>query len=273
MGKILPSTGGGVDTSTDTVAADKMRAGITAHNAAGVQITGTIADATESSPVTTNKTLSLAGKFCPNDIVVNVPQGSDTSSDTVAADKMRSGITAHNAAGVQITGTIADATESSPVTANKTLSLAGKFCPNDIVVNVPQGVTLPDEINGIDGGSFTPSSDTVANTVTFNHSLGAVPKMFITWASPLTDLDRYTDPTNNALIYGIMMNRSLETSSTLTKDGHSLVVARLINMTLSFQNTAINSGSLSTYFTNTTVKLNSAYYYYQGATYSWLVIY
>ena len=39
---ILAIPGGGTDTSNDTVTAPDMKAGITAHNAAGTQITGTM---------------------------------------------------------------------------------------------------------------------------------------------------------------------------------------------------------------------------------------
>lgn len=70
--------------------------------------------------------------------------GPDLSSDTVTAAKMLSGTTAHNAAGVKITGTIPTATEATPVTENKTLALKDKFCDKDIVVNIPGNVETSD---------------------------------------------------------------------------------------------------------------------------------
>lgn len=115
--KILSITteAGGVDTSNDTVTADSMLLGVTAHNAAGVQITGTIATSTPTI----------------EDNLVTIPAGHIASDTTLTVDEAA-------------TATVSDNT----VTINKgytskeyvvSVATAGAVVTDRNVVTVPKG--------------------------------------------------------------------------------------------------------------------------------------
>lgn len=96
-----------VDLTSDTVVADKLLAGYTAHNSAGQVISGTC------------------------DFNAN------TSSDTVVADKLTSGYTAHDANGQAITGTKQSITVNSlSVTENGIYTAPTGTAYNPVTVNV-----------------------------------------------------------------------------------------------------------------------------------------
>ena len=115
--KILSITteAGGVDTSNDTVTADSMLLGVTAHNAAGVQITGTIATSTPTI----------------DDNLITIPAGHIASDTTLTVDEAA-------------TATVLDNT----VTINKgytskeyvvSVATAGAVVTDRNVVTVPKG--------------------------------------------------------------------------------------------------------------------------------------
>ena len=115
--KILSITteAGGVDTSNDTVTADSMLLGVTAHNAAGVQITGTIATSTPTI----------------DDNLITIPAGHIASDTTLTVDEAA-------------TATVSDGT----VTINKgytskeyvvSVATAGAVVTDRNVVTVPKG--------------------------------------------------------------------------------------------------------------------------------------
>lgn len=85
-----------IDLTSDTVTTDKLLYGVTAHDRTGAIITGT---ATASGAIS-DTVVALAGGGDHHIIT-----GIDLSSDTVAADKLLSGYTAHNSSGTAITGT------------------------------------------------------------------------------------------------------------------------------------------------------------------------
>jgi hypothetical protein len=60
----------------------------------------------------------------------------DLTADTVAADKMLYGYTAHNAAGAQVTGSIQSMAGQSvtPTRSQQTIAASGKYMTGDIVV-------------------------------------------------------------------------------------------------------------------------------------------
>lgn len=87
----------------------------------------------------------------------------DISSDTVAAGKMLSGITAHDKSGAQVTGNIATKTASN-------LSASGK------TVTVPSGYYATQATKDVDTGSATtPATTITANpTISINTSTGLI---------------------------------------------------------------------------------------------------
>ena len=127
----------GVDTSSDTITADKLLEGQTAHNSAGEQITGSMTDNSGTSGTISSVSDSFTipegyhdgqgtvqiseserAKIIPENIKSGVKildvtgtasgegGGSDTSGDTVTASDLLAGVTAHDASGNQITGTM-----------------------------------------------------------------------------------------------------------------------------------------------------------------------
>lgn len=79
----IPKTAGGtalfVDTSEDTITAEKLRSGITAHDKSGEKITGTLPDVTQATPVITVSAAGLITASATQDAGV-VAAG--TKSDT-----------------------------------------------------------------------------------------------------------------------------------------------------------------------------------------------
>jgi N-acetylglucosamine-6-phosphate deacetylase len=67
---------GGVDTSQDTVTADTMLEGTTAHDASGEPITGTIPTYVGANPEIVRNSdimiLPTAKKYCANDITIQL---------------------------------------------------------------------------------------------------------------------------------------------------------------------------------------------------------
>lgn len=80
-----------------------------------------------------------------NEYVNKVVFGNDTlidlSADTVAADKVLSGYTAHGASGTPITGTIPTKTSADISLVNTTLTVDSGYYATNIQENIP-GVTM-----------------------------------------------------------------------------------------------------------------------------------
>ena len=93
----------GVDVSADTVVAAALRAGFTAHEASGAAITGIIQN--YEGAIVSGATPGAQAKYEEGyaDGQASMP---DLSKDTVTPDKLVLGETAHDASGVQITGTL-----------------------------------------------------------------------------------------------------------------------------------------------------------------------
>lgn len=108
----------GTDTSGDTVHADVLFDGYTAHDASGNRITGTYVN----------------------------PYNANTAEDTVTADTLLSGVTAHDASGAPITGTYLPPASSSDG-INAVTSAVGILpdIPDDTVISVC-AIYAPDAI-------------------------------------------------------------------------------------------------------------------------------
>ena len=113
-----------IDLSGDTVAADKLLSGYTAHNASGNQIIGTFTPIDLSSDTVIPDKL-LSGYTAHNangERITGTFTPIDLSGDTVTADKLLSGYTAHNANGVQIVGTLVPTVAPSYDLSNDTIA-------------------------------------------------------------------------------------------------------------------------------------------------------
>lgn len=101
------------DVSADTVTAAALFAGVTAHDKAGSQVTGTYSKpeaytgAVEVTPTKAAQTLATSGRVMPSDVTVRpIPaKYADTSGDTVDISHLAEGYTAHDKTGAAITGT------------------------------------------------------------------------------------------------------------------------------------------------------------------------
>lgn len=100
----------------------------------------------------------------PNQYINKVIYGDQTlidlTSDTATAANMLSGITAHNAAGAPITGTIATKTSSDVSLANTVVSIPTGYYASAISYNIP-GVAIP-----------VPSSGTNSFYITLPNGVG-----------------------------------------------------------------------------------------------------
>ena len=88
-----------MDISEDTVTADKLLAGYTAHDASGAPIVGSYTPSGASVIVVEDETDEHGG-------TIKKITGVDISNDTVTADHLEQGYTAHDASGAPITGTL-----------------------------------------------------------------------------------------------------------------------------------------------------------------------
>lgn len=158
ISKVVYGTTTLVDLTSDTVTADGLVEGLTAHDAAGNTVAGKnpYAKAATDSTVTTQADLiaqiqaALDGKAAGG--------GVDTSSDTVTPDALVEGYTAHDATGAQITGTNPyqkEQTDAAVASIATAIEGKGVDVPDDAVIGDMAAL-----IDGIDLGVDT-SSDTV----------------------------------------------------------------------------------------------------------------
>lgn len=96
--------------------------------------------------------------------------------------------------------TIADITES----VTKTLKTSGKYCEADIVVENTQdgGGSLPPVVSKIDGGSFTPTSETSTTDYSISHNLGEKPSGFVIWTD---DVHYGTAGSDSIILVNLML--------------------------------------------------------------------
>ena len=155
----LPKTGGGTATFTDTsptTAVDSdVASGKIYFKSDGTQSTGTASGGGGAGVVVTDTTDSHGGTIREITAVV-------LSSDTVTANVMLSGYTAHNASGTAITGNIATKTSSD-------LSASGD------TVTVPAGYYASNATKAVSAGTAgTPSASKGAVS---NHSIAVTPSV------------------------------------------------------------------------------------------------
>ena len=115
----------------------------------------------------------------------------DISNDTVTADKVLAGITAHDGSGAAITGTIqsVNATTITPTTSAQTAVPAGKYTNGAITVAAIQ----TEEKTVTENGVVTPSSGKYLSSVTVNVPTGSTINNQSKTVTP-TEERQYTTP-------------------------------------------------------------------------------
>lgn len=128
------------------------------------------------------------------------------------------------------------------------------------------GASLPSIISKIDGGSFTPSSDTTADLCSISHNLGVIPKGWIVWTE-----DEISGTVATRYIYTVGMvaiNVVDKNSNAYTYTGF---YGMFSNGTANGQLPAFKTSQIANHMTTTTLKYNNSLLYYKsGVTYNWL---
>ena len=119
-----------IDLTNDTVTADKLIQGYTAHNAAGLQITGTAQESGGSVITITDEADSHGGTIRHINAV-------SLDGDTVTAGSMLNGVTAHNSDGTAITGTIATKTSSDLTASGATVTAPSGYYATAATKTIP----------------------------------------------------------------------------------------------------------------------------------------
>lgn len=248
-----------------------------------------------SASTDTTKTLKTSGKYCEADIeVINTPDGggepvinplSVTENGTYNAPSGVDGyspVTVNVPQGITPSGTI-DITDTN-VTDVTNYATAQVVDADLVASNIKKDVNilgiigtfeggggLPTSISKIDGGSFTPSSDTKCNTYYINHNLGEKPKGFIIWND---NVEQYTAGTKRTIkcilsIRRTMLNQSSSITS-LSTDYFSMWNADGTPYHNQIFNYATQA-QVDREYANDTICFNyDSSYYGAGMTYKWI---
>lgn len=162
-----------IDLTNDTVTANTLKAGYTAHDASGNIITGTMDSATGvvlTGEINQNGSKTLYINGIANEALSSAESGGtidditatvllDLSDDTVVADKLMQGYTAHNSLGQQITGTLVPSGEEASF-GTKSITANGTYNATDDNFDGYSSVTVnvaSDEPN-LQSKSVTPTN-------------------------------------------------------------------------------------------------------------------
>lgn len=133
------------------------------------------------------------------------------------------------------------------------------------------GGSLPSSISKIDGGSFTPASDTAVINFNITHTLGVAPKGYVLWAD-----DVFTEEMAVGFNYIIAVMFSEAHISLNSVTNYSVVYNKYITSTNGTNSTSNNlqteAQSLA-YADSERIRYYNAalnFYYKQGITYKWL---
>jgi len=212
----LPKTGGGTATFTDvtdtTAAAADVASGKYFYTAAGVLTEGTASGGGGAGVVVTDTTDSHGGTIREITAVV-------LSSDTVTANVMLSGYTAHNASGTAITGNIATKTSSD-------LSASGD------TVTVPAGYYASNATKAVSAGTAgTPSASKGAVS---NHSIAVTPSV--------TNTSGYiTGSTITGTAVSVSASELVSGNLPITSNGNNIDVTNYATVSVNVSGTSKNT--------------------------------
>ena len=159
-------------------------------------------------------------------------------------------------------GTIAEITES----VTKTLKTSGKYCEADIVVENTQdgGGSLPPVVSKIDGGSFTPASETSTNSYSISHNIGEKPSGFVIW----TDDVIHGEAESNSMLLVNLMLKVCDYSATAVAVYAAARKASSGNF--GQYNNTVAATAESEWLSESSIKISmSSTSYKSGATYKW----
>ena len=195
-----------------------------------------IAELTENG----TKTLKTSGKYCEADIVVeNTKDGGITPSGNInITDTNVTDVTNYATAQVIDADLVAENIKKDV----NILGIVGSFEGG--------GGSLPSVISKIDGGSFTPASDTEIDIYDIHHNLAAPPAGFAIWSD---------NAGGSYSVYTLKNASSINNSTAAYSYFTSDETERLLT-------NAKWSGTSTTFI----VKRNGVMHYKAGTTYKWL---
>lgn len=212
----LPKTGGGTATFTDvtdtTAAAADVASGKYFYTAAGVRTEGTASGGGGAGVAVVDTPDAAGGTIREITAVV-------LSSDTVTANVMLSGYTAHNASGTAITGNIATKTSSD-------LSASGG------TVTVPAGYYASNATKAVSSGTAgTPSASKGAVS---NHSIAVTPSV--------TNTSGYiTGSTITGTAVSVSASELVSGNLPITSNGNNIDVTEYATVSVNVSGTSKNT--------------------------------
>ena len=194
----------------------------------------------------------------------------DISSDTVTADKLMQGYTAHDRTGALITGT---ATGGGSVTQDQ----------DGFIVLPPTGGSTP-SVSGLEyeTGTWTPSEDVAEAWIPFTNTHTEAPFCYSIIATEYTNSDSSnggTDYINYAQIIGEPFRIGTSTSSVRYGAARKLIRSggsTQSSITYPHTNTGDSTTSYSRYWAKETgiraAQYSTGYYWRAGITYKWMAV-
>ena len=208
-----------------------------------------IAELTENG----TKTLKTSGKYCEADIVVeNVQDGGITPTGNInITDTNVTDVTNYATAQVVDADLVAENIKKDV----NILGIVGSFEGG--------GGSLPSSINKLDGGSFTPASDTDGRNYSILHNLGEKPKGFVIWSD---DVVYGTDETDLMLVN--LMLKVCDYSATAV--AAYMATRKNTSGTFGQYNNTVNKTAESSWLSASYIKIGIVSTYKSGATYNWI---
>lgn len=277
----LPKTGGGTATFTDvtdtTAAAADVASGKYFYTAAGVLTEGTASGGGGAGVVVVDTPDAAGGTIREITAVV-------LSSDTVTANVMLSGYTAHNASGTAITGNIATKTSSDLSASGDTVTVPAGYYASNATKAVSSGTAgTPSASKSITGttATVTPSVTNTTGYITGSTKTGTAVTVTASEVDTLgtksitangTNIDVVGYSAVNVSVSGTSKNTQVvqgttrTTSSTLTAIGAELTVSK--TGTYDIYWSAFRSNTSSTYTYATQLYIGGSAYGSENATWS-----
>lgn len=153
-----------MDISDTTAVASDVSAGKYFYTASGEKVQGTASGAAA---------ISIVDELDSHGGTIRHINGVSLQGDTVAADKLLSGYTAHNASGTQVTGTIPSKSSSDLTVSNATVTVPAGYYSSSASKTVASGsATAPASISGSSAGVSTGT-----NTLTLSETISVTPSV------------------------------------------------------------------------------------------------